>query len=71
VLNAIMQETNRALGAVAPIALKTTAKLLNHKSGHVQQIAAADLMDRAGMKPPDKHHHLVAGRVVIDISLGD
>lgn len=71
VLQAIGQETRASLGAVAPIAVKRMVHLaMKAKSEFVQQQAASDLLDRAGFKPADRHHHLVGGGLVIDIKLG-
>ena len=71
VLDAIHRLTLQAVGVAAPQALRTMVQLLSHPSGYVRQQAAADLLDRAGFKPPDKHQHLVAGQVSIRIDLGD
>ena len=71
VLDAIRNETAHAVGAIAPIALKAMTKLLTAKSQFVQQAAAADLLDRAGFRPPDKHQHTLAGGIAIRIDMGD
>ena len=39
------------------------------KSEYVQLEASKDILDRAGFKAPDKHHHLVAGDIKVNISL--
>jgi hypothetical protein len=57
------------MGAIAPMALKTMQLLLKHKSGFVQQTAAADILDRAGFKPVDRSQVQVVGRVTIDIAM--
>jgi len=71
VLEAIQRATAQSFGSIAPMALRTMKALLKHKSGFVQMQAAADLMDRAGHKAIDKHQVAVAGRIVIDIDMGD
>ena len=45
-------------------------RLLSAKSEFVQQAAAADLLNRAGFKPPDSRQHLVSGNITINIDLG-
>lgn len=71
IMSAIQQETAMQLGSHAPMALHTMKSLLNAKSELVRQTAAADLLNRAGFKPPDRHQHVVSGQVVISIDLGD
>jgi len=71
VLDAIHKLTLSMIGAAAPLALRTMVKLLEHSSGYVRQQAAADLLDRAGLRPPERHQHMVAGAVSIRIELGD
>ena len=39
------------------------------KSEYVQLEASKDILDRAGFKVPDKHQHLVAGDIKVNISL--
>ena len=39
------------------------------KSEYVQLEASKDILDRAGFKAPDKHQHLVAGDIKVNISL--
>ena len=41
----------------------------NAKSEYVQLEASKDILDRAGFKAPDKHQHLVAGELSINIDL--
>ena len=72
VLAQIQRLTLRRLAAHLPVALQVQLDLMTKAaSGFVRQKAAADLLDRGGMKPPDRHHHLVAGNVSIHIDLGD
>ena len=39
------------------------------RSEYVQLEASKDILDRAGFKAPDKHQHLVAGDIKVNISL--
>ena len=41
----------------------------NARSEYVQLEASKDILDRAGFKAPDKHQHLVAGELSINIDL--
>lgn len=60
------------LSSSAPIAALVMRKLaLTAKSDFVRQTAAADILDRTGFRPPDRHEHLVSGGVTISIDLGD
>jgi phage terminase small subunit len=71
VLRHIHAGTVQALAAHAPVALATMTSLLGARSEFVRQQAASDLLDRAGMKPPERHQHLVGGGLSIDIRLGE
>lgn len=67
----ILHLTAQALAAVAPVALKTQLRLATMaRSEFVQQQAAADLLDRAGFKPPDSRSRVGSGSVSITIDLG-
>lgn len=60
------------LSSAAPIAAVSMAKLaLRAKSEMVRQQAAADILNRTGYRPPDRHEHVVSGGVTISIDLGD
>lgn len=66
-----IQRISRSIGTAAlPKAVAVMSRLLDHASGHVRHAAAADLMDRFGLKPPEKHHIATAGGVTITIDLG-
>ena len=41
----------------------------NAKSEYVQLEASKDILDRAGFKAPDKHMHLHAGDIKVNIDL--
>lgn len=72
VLAHIRNLTSALLARSAPIAALTMQKLaLNARSEMVRQHAAADILDRAGFRPPEQHQHLVSGGVTISIDLGD
>ncbi len=71
VQRALMNLTAATLSGHAPMALKTMALLArNGRSEFVRQQAAADILDRAGYKAPDKVQHQHAGTVSISIDLG-
>jgi hypothetical protein len=66
-----IQRIARSQGAASlPKAVAVMSRLLDHSSGHVRHAAAADLMDRFGLKAPDKHHIAAAGGISITIDLG-
>ncbi|MBX9699132.1 MAG: terminase small subunit [Acetobacteraceae bacterium] len=72
VLAQIQRLTLRRLAAHLPVALQVQLDLMTKAaSGFVRQKASSDILDRGGMRPPDRHHHLVAGNVTISIDLGD
>lgn len=66
-----IQRISRAQGAATlPKAVAVMSRLLDHASGHVRHAAAADLMDRFGLRAPDKHQIAAAGGISITIDLG-
>jgi hypothetical protein len=66
----MMQEVQRAFGLKSSKALGTISRLSeNAKSEYVQLEASKDILDRAGLKAPDKHQHLIAGQFEINIDL--
>jgi phage terminase small subunit len=68
----IHQLTLKLLAVHAPVALSTQLKLMvSARSEFVKQKASADILDRTGFKPVDRHQHLVAGSVTVSIDLGD
>lgn len=72
VLAKIQRLTIRRLAAHLPVALQVQLDLMTKAaSGFVRQKASADVMDRGGMKPPERYQHLVAGNISISIDLGD
>jgi hypothetical protein len=67
----MMQRIRDELGTRATLALSTVTNLARTaKSEYVQLEASKDLLDRAGLKAPDKHMHLHAGDIKVEIDLG-
>ena len=67
----MMQRVRDELGVKATLAVHQVAKLsMSAKSEYVQLEASRDILDRAGLKAPDKHMHLVAGDIKVNIDLG-
>ena len=67
----MVDKIREQLGVRATLALSTVTKLASTaKSEYVQLEASKDLLDRAGFKAPDKHMHLHAGDIRVDIDLG-
>ena len=66
----MIERVGEALGLNATVA---AAKLLHlargAKSEYVQLEASKDILDRAGFKPPDRHMHLHAGDISVNIDL--
>lgn len=60
---AIRGHSLNAIGVVAR--LSTTAK-----SDFVKLSAAQDILDRSGLKAPEKHMHAIKGELVVNIDLG-
>ena len=67
----MMQRVRDELGTQATLALHQVTRLsANAKSEYVQLEASKDILDRAGLKAPDKHMHLHAGDIKVEIDLG-
>ena len=67
----MMQRVRDELGAKATLALHQVTRLSSSaKSEYVQLEASKDILDRAGLKAPDKHMHLHAGDIKVEIDLG-
>ena len=66
----MMKRITESIGINATLA---SAKLVNLASGarseYVQLEASKDILDRAGFKAPDKHMHLHAGEIKVNIDL--
>ena len=53
------------------LALQVQLDLMTRaNSGFVRQKASADILDRGGLRPPDRHQHIVDGAINISIDLG-
>lgn len=67
----MMQRIRDELGVKATQALHRVMHLSSTaKSEYVQLEASRDILDRAGLKAPDKHMHLHAGDIKVEIDLG-
>lgn len=67
----MMQRVRDELGTKATLALHQVTRLSSTaKSEYVQLEASKDILDRAGLKAPDKHMHLHAGDIKVEIDLG-
>ena len=65
------ERMRQELGVKATLAAHQVARLaVNAKSEYVQLEASKDIMDRAGLKAPEKHMHLHAGDIKVEIDLG-
>tara|TARA_R100000005_G_C4974135_1_gene186071 strand:- start:621 stop:977 length:357 start_codon:yes stop_codon:yes gene_type:complete len=67
----MMQQVQKKIALGSTKAINTIVRLADDaNSEYVQLEASKDILDRAGFKAPDKHHHLLDGNfsVKIDIS---
>jgi phage terminase small subunit len=73
VLAEIRRRTAQALGHLAPKALQTLGRLTGAaRSEYVQLQAAIDLLDRLGMRAPERQEYAVGDlKVIIDLSGDD
>ena len=66
----MMARVTETLGMGSLVAAAEVMKLVRGaRSEYVKLQAAQDVLDRAGFKAPEKHQHLVAGGVSINIDL--
>ena len=66
----MMSQVQEQLGMSATKALNRILALSsNAKSEYVQLEASKDILDRAGFKAPDKHMHIHAGDIRVNIDL--
>ena len=66
----MMKRITESLGVNATLASAKLVKLASGaKSEYVQLEASKDILDRAGFKAPDKHMHLHAGEIKVQIDL--
>lgn len=63
---ALEKNTREHISFIAPKAIQTVAKLLNHKNAYIRFQAAKDILDRAGYKPKDKVEH--SGAIEFDFT---
>lgn len=71
IVQEIYRRTALAIGAALPKALNTVVRLSESaKSEYVQLEASRDLLDRAGMKAPEKIDHRLDGEFRVTIDLG-
>lgn len=70
VMQAIIEASAVELASNAPVAVRRLHELTKARSEYVALQASQDILDRVGMKAPEKHDHRVAGdiRVSIDLS---
>ena len=67
----MMTAIAESMGVSATIAAAKLVQLSQGaKSEYVQLEASKDILDRAGFKAPDKHMHLHAGDISVNIDLG-
>jgi len=66
----MMQRVSETMGVNATIAASRLVKLAQGaKSEYVQLEASKDILDRAGFKAPERHMHLHAGDISVNIDL--
>jgi len=71
IVQEIYKQTTIAIGAALPKAFRTIERLSGEaKSEYVQLEASRDLLDRAGMKVPDRVDHRIDGKLSVSIDLG-
>jgi phage terminase small subunit len=71
ILQEIYKRTALAVGAAAPRALMTIIGLSSDaKSDYVKLEASRDILDRAGLRAPDRVDHRIDGELKISIDLG-
>ena len=70
VLNAVMERTMVELGTRAPRAVQRLQQLTNARSEYVALQASQDILDRLGIKAPERVDHRVAGDISVHIDLG-
>jgi hypothetical protein len=67
----IYRRTVEQIGLAAPKALGTIVGLIDKaKSDYVKLEAAKDILDRSGMRPPERVNHKVDTDIVVKIDLG-
>ena len=70
ILQEVYKRTALAVGAAAPRALMTIIEMsTNAKSDYVKLEASRDLLDRAGLRAPEKVDHRIDGELKVTIAL--
>ncbi len=71
IVQEIYKRTTLAIGASLPKAFRTIERLSSEaKSEYVQLEASRDLLDRVGLKAPERIDHRVDGALNVSIDLG-
>lgn len=71
IMQEIYRRTVEQIGLAAPKALGTIVGLIDKaKSDYVRLEAAKDILDRSGMRPPERVNHKIDGDLSIKIDLG-
>lgn len=70
IMQAIMARTMNELIVQSPAAVQRLRSLLQAKSEYVALQAAQDLLNRVGLKAPDRVDHKLAGNIQVNIDLG-
>jgi phage terminase small subunit len=69
VLQAILDRSMAELVMQSPVAIQRLSSLLEAKSEYVRLQASQDLLNRVGLKAPDRVDHRVHGNVTVNIDL--
>lgn len=71
IVQEIYRRTTLAIGASVPRAFRTIERLSSEaKSEYVQLEASRDLLDRVGLRAPERIDHRVDGNLSVSIDLG-
>jgi phage terminase small subunit len=69
VIQALMERSMSELASMAPHAINRIRALVHAKSEYVALQASQDILDRLGLRAPDKVDHRVSGEVSVQIDL--
>jgi phage terminase small subunit len=69
VLQAILNETAASMASAAPQALLNLRRLINARSEYVSLQASQDVLDRLGLRAPDKNDVRISGDIAVNIDL--
>ena len=71
VMSEIYRRTRLRMAAFAPAALNELENLATRaKSERIRREASSDLLDRVGLRAPDRVEHMTAGELKVTIDLG-